>query len=144
MNLLSTFIANVLMQEHHKPRYGQWALTLFAVLTFGGGYIFACLGLYHYLLPQWGRAISLFVIGGVCLGASLILFLFKHSEKQPSSPWEASISDLEKKIGETFKQISNTTEVLKIIRPYVSLKSLGALVIISAALAAYLSHSKKE
>jgi hypothetical protein len=144
MNLLLPFITSLLTGEPQKPSYGKWAATLVALLSFIMGCIFAGSSLYHYLLPQWGKPLSLSVIGGVCLMISVLFFAVRYFLKPPPSLWRESASHLEKNLSETLKQVVNVKEVLQILRPYLSLKSLGAVFAIGVVLAFYLGNSGRE
>jgi hypothetical protein len=144
MNLLLPFITSLLTGGHQKVSYGKWAATLIALLSFSVGCIFAGSGLYHYLLPQWGKAISLSAIGGGCLVISILFLAVRHFLKPPPSAWRESATHLEKNLSEALKQVVNVKEVLQILRPYLSLKSLGALFVIGVVLAFYLGNSGRE
>ena len=144
MSLLSLFISNVLMSGYSKPNYGKWVATLMAFLSLSTGLVVGCVGLYHYALPQWGKAITLLGIGCMCLITGSIIFAFRYFLKPKPSSWRGGVSALESNLMGVVKQLVNGEETLKLLRPYVSLKSLSALFLVATVLGFYLSGSKKE
>jgi len=132
------------MLGYSKPNYAKWTATLMALLSLSAGYVLGCIGLYHYLFPQWGKAIALLGIGCVCLVMSSVFFAFRCFSKPKPSTWKENASALEKNLTETLQQLVNGGEVSKLLRPYISLKSLVALFVMASVLGFYLNSSKKE
>ena len=144
MNLLSPFVSNLLMLGYSKPNYAKWVATLMGLFSLSAGFVLGCTGLYHYLVPQWGKAIALLGIGLVCLAISSVSFAFRFFSIPKPSTWEETTSALEKNLTEPLQQLLNGEEVLKLLRPYISLKSLSVLFVMASAVGFYLNRSKKE
>lgn len=143
MNLLSPFVSNFLMLGFQRRPYGKWAATGIAFLFLIVGYILGCIGLYHYLVPQWGQAFSLLTVGAVCLASSLLFFALRYFMKPKTASWAENAGDFEKNFVQFLQQFVKGEAVLKKIRPYITLKSLGMVVLITAVLSAYFGNKKE-
>lgn len=98
MNMLLPLASSVLSRV---PSVEQRSCRFYrsASIALLGAYAFGCIGLYFYLLPEWGKAFSLLAIGAILLLTSGILFGIGWFLKPKSTPLAKVESLMEKGVG---------------------------------------------
>jgi len=138
-NLTLNLLSAVLSPLSDRKKYGVCIMFSIAFLFLMGGYVLGCMGLYSYLLPEWGEAYSLFIVGGLNLALGAILVIVGWALRPKKAPPSLSISPLVEK---AIKQVSSD-QLFKKFLPSPSLKSLAMLFVLGLA-ASYLSASNEK
>jgi hypothetical protein len=75
MKLLTPFILEMIAKKSMGSSSKKTLANVMGFLLLASAYILGCIGLYHYLVPLWGVAFSLFGIGLTILTTSILFFL---------------------------------------------------------------------
>ncbi|MBS0186362.1 MAG: hypothetical protein JSS34_08630 [Proteobacteria bacterium] len=126
-----------------KPNCGKIIAQKLGVVFLLIGFIFGCFCLYHFLIPEIGRVLTLAFLGGIFLSLSLILFFvgWLLKPKNKMLPALETVHPILENVLTPVLGEKESKHLLSTLPHHLPLVSLVALV----GLASYwASHSKKS